>query len=309
MKRTSYAVLALSLAATAPSARAQSRIDERRPASADGLVEIENAAGTIKVIGWARDEVQVTGTLGARAEQLDFVSRPRRTRIQVEVRGNPHRVSSDLEIRVPAGSRLQIESHSAAIDVRDVAGRVKAESVSGTITVAGKSEEVDVESVSGAISIVGPARRVRASGTNASVAIRGASGVVDAESVNGTLEVAGAEFQEVRLETVNGALRFDGALTPGAALDVETVNGSIELRLPAAIGADFTISSYGGAIDSDFEVRLGPGPIRSSRRGRERDDRHDDHDDGAKEMRFTTGGGGAKVSITTLNGRIALRKR
>ena len=303
MKRTCYALLALLLAA--PAARAQSRIEERRPAAADGLVEIENSAGSIKVIGWSRDEVQVTGTLGARAEELAFVSRPRRTRIQVEVRGNPHRVSSDLEIRVPAGSRIQVESFSAAIDIRDVTGRVKAESVSGTITIAGKPDEVDAESVSGAISISGPAKRVRASGTNASVVVRGASGVINAESVNGTLDVAGGDFQEVRLETVNGALRFDGGLITGAALDAETVNGSIELRLPAALGADFTISSYGGAIDSDFEVRLGPGPIRSRRQR----DGHDGHDEGAKEMRFTTGGGGAKVSITTLNGRIALRKR
>ncbi len=307
MKRISYALLGLSLAAAAPPARAQSRIEERRPAAADGIVEIENAAGTIKVIGWGKDEVQVTGTLGARAEELEFVSRPRRTRIQVEVRGNPHRVSSDLEIRVPAGSRIQVESYSAAIDVRDVTGRVKAESVSGSISIAGRPDEVDVESVSGAISVSGPAKRVHASGTNASVTIRGVSGVIDAESVNGVLDVSGSEFQEARLETVNGSLRFDGGLIANASLDVETVNGSIELRLPANLGADFTISSYGGAIDSDFEVRLGPGPIRGSRRDRDRD-RHD-HDDGAKEMRFTSGGGGAKVSITTLNGRIALRKR
>ena len=298
------ALLSLALSsACALTAAAQSRIDERHPAAADGLVQIESSAGTIKVIGWGRDEVQVSGTLGARAEGLDFQSRPRRTRIQVEVRGNPHRVSSDLEIRVPAGSRLQIETYSAAIDVRDVAGRVKAESVSGSITIAGKPDEVEVESVSGAISVSGPAKRVRASGTNASVTIHGVSAVVDAQTVNGTLEVSGGDFQEARLETVNGAIRFDGALIPGASLDLESVNGAIELRLPANLSADFTISSYGGDIDSDFEVRLGPGQIRAQRRGRDR------HDDRQKEMQFTTGGGGAKVSITTLNGRVALRKK
>jgi DUF4097 and DUF4098 domain-containing protein YvlB len=292
--------------ALAPAAAAQTRIDQRRPADADGFVEIENAAGSIKVVGWSRNEVQVSGTLGSRAEGLDFVSRGRSTRIQVDVRGNPHRVSSDLEVRVPAASRIQIESSSAAIDVREVSGRVKAESVSGSVTIAGRLEEVDVESVSGAIAISGPAKRVRASGTNASVTIRGVSGILEAESVNGALEVSGGSFQEARLETVNGVLRFDGDLPVGATLDVETVNGSIELRLPANVGADFTISSYGGDIDSDFEVKLGPGPVRT-RRERDRHDRHDD--DHSKELRFTTGGGGAKVGITTLNGRIALRKR
>jgi len=297
-------LVALALFGAAPGALAQTRVDERRPANSTGTVEIDNAAGSTKVIGWSKDEVEVTGTLGARAAGLDFVSRPSRTRIQVEVQGNPHRVSSDLEIHVPAGSRVQIQSYSGAIDVRDVNGRIKAESVSGSISIAGKAYEVEAESVSGAISISGPAQRVRAGSTNASVTIRGASGAIEAETTNGSLEVSGGDFQEARLETVNGAIRFDGGLLPGASLDVESVNGSIELRLPAKVGADFTISSYGGAIDSDFEVKLMPRPVRNSRRGRDRD--HDEHE---KELQFSTGGGGAKVAVTTLNGRIALRKR
>ena len=292
------------LAALAPPASAQTRVDERRPANPNGLVEIENPVGSVKVVGWSRDEVQVTGTLGQRASGLDFVSRPNRTRIQVEVEGNPNRVSSELEIRVPAGSRVQIESYSGSIDVRDVSGRVKAESVSGSITIAAKASEIEAESVSGAVSITGPATRVRAGSTNASVSIRGTSGVLRAETTNGSLEVSGGDFQEVHLESVNGAIRFDGGLLTGASLDVESVNGSIELRLPANVGADFTISSFGGAVDSDFEVRLAPSRTRTSQRGR---DRHrDDHE---KELHFSTGGGGANVAVTTLNGRIALRKR
>ena len=304
--RLPLAPLALfGLLAAAPSAPAQSRVDERRPASANGLVEIENPVGSVRVIAWSRDEVQVTGTLGQRASGLDFVSRPNRTRIQVEVEGNPHRVSSDLEVRVPAGSRVQVESYSGSIEVRDVSGRVKAESVSGSITITGgKTAEIDAESVSGAVSITGPATRVRAGSTNASVTIRGTSGVLHAETTNGALQVSGGDFQEAHLESVNGVIRFEGGLLTGASLDVESVNGSIELRLPANVGADFTVSSYGGAIDSDFEVRLAPSRDRPTQRGR---DRHrDDHE---KELHFTTGGGGANVAVSTLNGRIALRKR
>ena len=309
-----YATLTLVvLGAAAPGATAQPRVEERRPASATGRVEIDNPVGSVKVIGWSRDEVQVTGTLGARASGVDVVSRPGRTRIQVEVEGNPHRVSSALEIHVPAGSRVQIESYSGSIDVRDVTGSVKAESVSGAITIAGKPSEVEAESVSGAVTITGGGRRVRAGSTNASVTIRGGSGVVHAETTNGALDVSGGDFQEAHLETTNGAVRFEGGLPAGSSLDVESVNGSIELRLPATVAADFTISSFGGAIDSDFEVRLGPTSSRERERERQRGkgkgrDRHHD-DDHEKEMQFSTGGGGATVTISTLNGRIALRKR
>lgn len=311
------ALSTLSLAlALAPVALAQTQIDQRKPASADGLVDIENSAGSIRVIGWDREEVQVTGTLGARAEGLEFVSRPGRTRIEVEVEGNPHKVVSNLEIHVPAGSRLQIESHSASIDVSEVRGQVKAESVSGKISIAGSSPEVEAESVSGAITIQAPAKRVRASAVNGSLAIRGASGVVEAETVNGRLDVSGGAFQDVRLEAVNGAVSFDGELPTGASLEVETVNGPVELRLPASLGADVSISSFQGDVDSDFEIKLGPGSrwggpsgaARKRERHRDRDDDEEDREHGS-ELRFSTGGGGAKIAITTLNGRIALRKK
>ena len=123
--------------------------------------------------------------------------------------------------------------------------------------------------------------------------------------MNGRLEVEGGSFQEARLEAVNGAVRFDGDLPTGATLDVETVNGAV-----------FTIASFGGEIDSDFELRLGGGVELSagraerpgSTRARGRRERHEDGHRGS-ELRFTTGRGGAKVTITTLNGAVALRKR
>jgi DUF4097 and DUF4098 domain-containing protein YvlB len=304
MKSTCIGLLAVVLSAPA---FGQSRVEERHPAAPDGLVDIENAAGSIRVIGWNRDEIQVTGTLGRRAEGLGFASRPRRTQISVEVQGNPNGVVSDLEIRVPAKSRIQVQGHSASIDVSEVSGRVKAESVSGSIQVAGAPTEVEVESVSGAITVRG-GERVRAEGTNASVTLVGVSGVVDAQTVNGRLDVSGGVFQEARLESVNGGLRFDGELRSGATLDVETVNGAVELRLPANLGADFTISTFNGEVDSDFEVKLGTENLRGGRAG-DAKHKHKDKDHDEKELRFTTGSGGARVSITTLNGRVTLRKK
>ena len=304
IKRTSIGLLALVL--TTP-ALGQSRVEERRPAAPDGLVDIENAAGSIRVIGWNRDEVQVTGTLGRRAEGLSFASRPRRSQISVDVQGNPNGVVSDLEIRVPAKSRIQVQSYSASIDISEVSGRIKAESVSGSIQVAGAPTEVEVESVSGAISVRG-GERIRAEGTNASVTLSGVGGVVNAQTVNGRLDVSGGVFQEARLETVNGALRFDGELRSGATLDVESVNGTVELRLPANLGADFTVSTFRGDIDSDFEIRLGPGRLGGGG-GDDAKHKHKDKDKDEKELRFTTGSGGARVSITTLNGSVTLRKK
>src|SRR5262245_20635684 len=96
---------------------AQTTIDQHRPASPDGAVDIENMAGSIRVTGWDKPEIAVSGRLGNRASGLQFSGGPNRTRIEVETEGNPHGVRSDLDIKVPAGSRLRIEGFEASITV------------------------------------------------------------------------------------------------------------------------------------------------------------------------------------------------
>jgi DUF4097 and DUF4098 domain-containing protein YvlB len=280
-------------AAGSVQAAGQVTVDERRPAAADGQVDIENASGTIRVVGWDQAEVAVSGRLGHGAAGLDVAGGARRTRIEVETEGNPHGVRSDIEVRVPAGSRVQIDGFQAEITVTGVKGGVRAETVNGAISVSGPCKDVDVQSVNGAVEVSGSGGRVNAESVNGRVTVHGAAGEVDASTVNGTLSVSGATFERARLETVAGALRFDGALSRNATLDAETVSGSVELVLPAGVSADFSITTFSGGIDNE----LGPPAQRSSQWTPE------------KELSFSTGAGGAKVNVQTLSGSIRLLKK
>jgi DUF4097 and DUF4098 domain-containing protein YvlB len=294
MKTTLAAALVLLTAWTRPAA-AQQKVEERRPAAAAGLVEIDNPAGSLRVIGWNQNEVTVTGTLGPGAEGLSVTGEKNRIRVEVETRGNPHGVTSNLEVHVPEGSRLEIESFGGSIAVSDVKGTVRAENVNGDITVSGPSHEVDVQTVNGSLEVSAPARRVHAESVNGSVTVRGASGEVEASTVNGGLLVSGGTFSHGHLETVNGKVRFEGDLAKSAVLDAESVSGAIELSLPGTVAADFTLSTFSGTIEND----LGPALDRESG--------HDNPSE--KELSFTTGAGGASVTIHTLSGAIAIRKR
>jgi len=294
MKTTLAAALVLLTAWTRPAA-AQQKVEERRPAAAAGLVEIDNPAGSLRVIGWNQNEVTVTGTLGPGAEGLSLTGEKNRIRVEVETRGNPHGVTSNLEIHVPEGSRLEIESFGGSIAVSDVKGTVRAENVNGDITVSGPSHEVDVQTVNGSLEVSAPARRVHAESVNGSVTVRGASGEVEASTVNGGLLVSGGTFSHGHLETVNGKVRFEGDLAKSAVLDAESVSGAIELSLPGTVAADFSLSTFSGTIEND----LGPALDRESG--------HDNPSE--KELSFTTGAGGASVTIHTLSGAIAIRKR
>jgi len=290
-------VLSLSVAAalglTAPCAQAQQKVEARRSAAADALVEIDNPAGSITVTGWDRNEVVVTGDLGAGASGLEFTGSGSRLRVGVDTERNPHGVISSLEIHVPRRSRLQIESFAGSIVVAESSGTISAETVNGSITIGGQAKEISAESVNGSVQISGASTHTRAETVNGSVVVRGASGELDASTVNGRLEVSGGSFDRAHLETVSGSLSFDGGLSSGATLEAETVSGSVTLVLPAGVAADFSVSTFSGGIDN----ALGPPAARVGEHTTE------------KELEFSTGGGGASVSVTTLSGGITLKKK
>jgi DUF4097 and DUF4098 domain-containing protein YvlB len=285
-------VLATALAPAVASA--QLKIDERREAASNARIEIENQAGSIRVIGWDQQQVRVTGTLGRGAEGLDFDGS--REHLEIEVESGsvvPFSVESDLEIHVPAGAHLEIEGFASQIEVSNATGTVEASTVNGNIDVEGKATEVSVETVNGSLDISGPARQVEADSVNGTVMIRGASGEVEATTVNGTLTVEGTTFSRASLETVNGSVRFVGALARTATLSVESVGGSVNLVLPKDVDADFSISTFSGDIHNQF----GPEAKRTSQWTSE------------KELRFSTGSGGARVSVETLSGTVTLSNK
>ena len=235
----------------------------------------------------------MTGDLGAGASGLDFTGSGSRIRIGVDADRNPHGVISSLDIHVPRRSRLQIESFAGSIVVTESSGTVSAETVNGSITIGGQAKEIAAETVNGSVQIAGASTHTRAESVNGSVIIRGSSGELDASTVNGRLEVAGGTFDRVHLETVSGSLSFEGSLASGATLAAETVSGAVTLVLPASVAGDFSISTFSGDIDN----ALGPPATRVGGHTTE------------KELEFTTGEGGATVSVHTLSGGITLRKK
>ena len=287
-------IFSLAFAAAAVTTFAAEDVDERHAAEPDGFVEIENPAGSVTVIGWDQAEIHVKGRLSDRAEGLTFETHGSRTEIEVEVHGHPHGARSDLEVYVPAGSRVEIDSFAADIDVRGVSGRVRAETINGSITVEGSAEVVEIESVNGNLEISGPARRVQAESVNGNVIIEGVSGDLEASTVNGKLTVDGGSFEHAQLDIVNGEVRFQGALSPHATLEIETVSGSVYLILPADVAADFSIASFSGDIENDLSDARPEGTSRYT---------------SEKELRFSTGDGGAKVTVQTLSGDVTIRKR
>ncbi len=196
-------------------------IDETLTASADGEVSIELITGSVRIIGWDRDEVRITGTIGDDVEELDISSSSGRVSIEVEFPDDGRRrirdAEADLEIHVPTGSSVETETVSADISVEGVSGTVEMESVSGEITIEGAMREVEAETVSGDIRLMSD----------------------DA-------------LREGEFASVSGDIEFRAALDAGGEFSFETVSGDIELRLPSNTSAEFSVETFSGKIDNEF---------------------------------------------------------
>jgi DUF4097 and DUF4098 domain-containing protein YvlB len=292
MTRGFLAITWVSLAGLALAAPAEVSVDETRPAAPDGVVAIDVGSGSLKVTGWDKPQISVRGTLGHGADELDFRVEGRHARIEVEGRFGAH-VHADLEIQVPAGSDLEIDSFSADTSVTGVTGGVRAESVNGSISVSGVRGEVEISAVNGSLELSGESERVKAEAVNGPVTLRGVRGEVEASTVNGKLTVEGGLFERAKLETVDGFIRLSGDLAASARLEIESVSGGVELTLPASVSARFAVSSFSGDILNE----LGPAAQRASRWTTE------------QELEFTAGSGSANVDIQTLSGTISIRKK
>lgn len=294
--RTSSFSLLLATALLAPSALAQTAINETRPLDARGRVDISNVSGRIEVRGWERNEVQITGTLGKGVERLDIAGS--REQLDIEVRypkntwGGNNAGPTTLVVMVPVRADLDIESVAASVDVSGVApGELSISSVSGSVVAAAAPRKADVETVSGNANLTLNSEDVDVSTVSGSIVLRGRlNGDIDAETVSGRIEVAvnGERVRDLSASTVSGSATVSTALAPAGEISMESVSGSLLLRLPKDVSAQVTGESFSGSLKATgvtIEKRRGPGASFST----------------------TYGSGSGRISVETFSGSAEVR--
>jgi DUF4097 and DUF4098 domain-containing protein YvlB len=295
MNRTAIAILAALGTSLAASAQAE-EVNESQAAAPDGHVEISNIAGSVDIIGWSRDSVEVTGELGKNVEELIFEREGDRVTVKVKVpKKNNRSISTDLVIRVPEKSSIDVGTVSADIDVEDVLGEQRLHTVSGDVEAVVAGSDCSFESVSGDIEVEGDRQDsdIRAGSVSGDVTLFRIAGEVRAETVTGDLIIDEGSFDRVNLETVNGEILFQSVLRKGGRMNAEAVNGDIDVEFTDDISAEFDLSSFNGSIDNCF----GPEAKRTSKYAP------------GWGLRFTEGDGDGRVSMSTLNGDMSLCKK
>lgn len=293
MKTTVKVLLAAALTLLLMQSAAAERVDRRLDAPSDAVVTVQNTAGSLLIRGWSRNEVEVKADLGRDVEELIVERSGKDIRIEVRApRKNNRRISSDLEIRVPEGSSVNASGVSTDIDMFDVRGDIRMSVVSGDVTVRGFGSDIEVSTVSGDIEAEGRGQvsDARFNTVSGDIDVQSVSGGVSMTSVSGDLAVLDGAFERAKFNTTSGDIVYDAGLEGNGRLDIDTVNGDLDIRFRGDVSARFDIETFNGDIRNCF----GPEPQRTSR-----------YTPG-RELSFTEGGGGSRVTIKTLNGNVNL---
>jgi DUF4097 and DUF4098 domain-containing protein YvlB len=194
-------------------------LNEHREVTPDALIEVSVVAGTVQVTGWDKAEMELTGSLSDDRLKLEITGGKDHLKIEVRMRNdeNHYKGESDLALKVPKGSRIDVETVSGEITATDLKAQVRLNTVSGRLEVKGNPQEVKLSTVSGNIVLN------------------------DGESLEA------GDFN-----TVSGSIEARVRFRPGGNFRFETVSGSITLRIPADTNADFQVSTFSGGITSDF---------------------------------------------------------
>jgi DUF4097 and DUF4098 domain-containing protein YvlB len=261
--------LLLSLALTAISAArlsAQEQLPRSYPLNPNGAVRIMNLTdvGSIRVIGWDKDSVVVSGTLargtrfygGGRGDGVKMFWETEKGSI-IKLVG-----SSDVIVRVPVRARVWITAGMADVDVSAIAGQLDVTAVGSHVRVQGTPSELRAETMNGDIEVTASPAYLRLKTATGHITWTGSSEDVALTTVSGKMVINGGAVTRARFESIDGDIRFSGTVTKSASVTFDTHGGDVTLLL----SKDTEAEVQANAASSDlFGKRIAPGKDTAKR--------------------------------------------
>jgi Putative adhesin len=234
------------------------------PLQPGARLELDNRNGSIDIVGWDRNAMDVSGTkFASTADRLQQI------KINVSVSGNNATISTEWPkeswhgsygakymIRVPRQTALsRAQTTNGSVSVEDLEGGGHVTSTNGRISMARDTGDYDLHTTNGAIEIQECSGSERAHTTNGAVRGRLKAGIIDSQSTNGAIELTlmrPSDGQPIRASTTNGGIVVSLAEFHDNPITAETRNGGVTLRLPsdinAKINAETRLSSIGNNL-------------------------------------------------------------
>ena len=267
---------------------------------AGGRLDLENFNGSVEILGWDQNSVDVSGTKYAEDESMLRAMRVEATQngntVQVRTsRPEPRRWNGGAKyiIRVPRRTELvRIQSSNGSLRIEDVEGpasdlntsngAIRLRNIKGRVDARTSNGAVDVQTVEGGVTVRTSNGGVTLDNVRGSLSVTTSNG-----AIRGTL-VDSSPNEAIKLTTSNGPVDVKLQMPRNNDVIASTSNGSITIRMPSNAGArlNATTSSH-DSIQTDFDMQV-----------RGMMSRH--------KLEGTLGSGGPLLQLNTSNGSIKI---
>jgi DUF4097 and DUF4098 domain-containing protein YvlB len=287
----------------------------------DGRFSLNNISGEIVVTAGSGDEVSIDAIKRTRGDKSELANvqimvddRAGRVDVRTEHEqnrrdrnGRSDRVSVDYTVTVPASVSVDLHSVSGSVKVSGIHGSLRAETVSGDVTIIDAPRLEAAKTVSGDVSLTG----VTADGDLSAGSVSGnvrAKGLkargLDLGSVSGDINVSDVTCDRLGVKSVSGNVEYAGGISKGGRYEINAHSGTVRLLLANPGGFELNANSFSGSIRSDLPLTIGGDATRRNDSPRGRRDTVNNH-----SIRATFGDGSATIVVRTFSGDIIIGKR
>jgi len=286
-------LLAAALTAAPVASEAQQKVDIRRAVTRDVYVRVNGAFGSLRVTGWDKDTIVLTGSLPKTSRLDGSVGGPGTApvagvKFYIEAPASTN-ATGTLELFVPFGATVWAKSGSATMDVTGITGGLDLNIVGGAITVNGNPRELNIESMDGAVTVTGSPTWMRAKTATGDVTIRGSCTDLGITTVSGTVNIRDGMFERSRVESVTGGISFGGTVGRAGSVLLDSHSGAIDLVIGKS-SLDIEATTITGSITNNVTTRR-PTPGREGR---------------GEELTLSLGTGDARATLRSFKGNIRL---
>lgn len=291
-------------------------IDKQLNVPNDGAMFIDIHRGIINIIGWDKNQIEISGELDDQTQRYTLKTEGKTTHFIVKAPDTKNLYRSGKEanftIFIPKSSALKfagndvlvnlwelekatdIKINNGAINAYSLSGKVILKSINGDISAKDLSGDIFFKTVNGKISDNRSSGRLLFSTTNGYIESKTDAANVHLESVNGDADFTFSAIKKLRIITFYGAVkaRINKLLT-GSYVNFGSVEGDANFYFDKDASAVFNIEAGAfGEVVNNFSV----------------DKVHHKANDNGSSLKFNLNGGKASVHMDTESGHIKLQK-
>ena len=264
-----------------------------------GALSVETFNGSVEILGWDKDQVEINGTkyaprqelLAALKVEVDAAAdsvRIRTVRPSGERRGN---MGAKFRIQVPRKTRLErVDSSNGGIRIDNIDGPARLRTSNGGLRLFRFNGDVEGYTSNGPVELTNFSGGATVETSNGPVNASGVSGRLDVTTSNSGIEASVDQLdpgRPVRLRTSNGPVRLKVASLNGNDVIAQTSNAPLTVRLPRNANVRLRAGTSNGSIDCDFDLT---GRVTETK----------------TRLEGTIGSGGPLIDLSSSNGTVRI---